>query len=89
MSEEQVPERCCEKCRFWKDLEEDGFGECRLNPPVIIDCLVKDLLKVHREIDGNDHSWPVHQASFKSDLPMFPVTAYSDYCGQHKWGKWD
>lgn len=77
MSEQELPQECCAKCRFWDFIKKAGFTDpdelddkwwwshCRRFPPVA----------------------PVANACFWADgvpldSPSYPLTQDDDWCGE-------
>ena len=60
----------CENCRHYKS-GEDGSGECRRNPPVVVDAIVRLVLE---NVEDADFGSAVEAAS------QWPVV-YDDSCG--------
>lgn len=58
----------CSNCRFWQS-NEDGSGECRKNPPILI-----VLGNLGEEYTGEDVTY----------FGRWPATTDLEWCGSHE-----
>lgn len=83
----RMPASRCNRCRHWsedmqvRDPQDEnfGFGQCRINPPVILGQIVDRLMEkpsYREQIDPDITTTSAYTAT------CFPVTFATDRCGQ-------
>ena len=64
----------CETCPFWERVKEECFGECRLDPPII---LSRQKPGLQAGVYCYWGVWPIaHQYSWCGKHPQFERTRY-------------
>lgn len=86
-AEPEPEEACCDNCRFHSDNALNisiEFGECRANPPVIVNSLDKELFQYLKTLDDSPAGFYQKYEHFLSNATRFPITHISDWCGKHE-----
>jgi hypothetical protein len=67
----------CENCRFWKELEGSGMGDCRRYPPMCFP-QTAEMVEMDEEHEGY---WDARHAN-RINSTAFPHTHQDDWCGE-------
>jgi len=77
----------CINCQFWKasvlNEHHQGYemGDCRRNPPALIDAMVRAELPV---LQYGQQADPELGLVSQRNSTMFPVTSHDDWCGEYR-----
>lgn len=82
----------CNRCRFWRmdlttidPLDSDwGFGDCRRNPPVLIDSMIAAEIVPPRFGNQSDLERPCPASAYSASL--WPALFATDWCGAFESG---